>query len=876
MTTFDQMLVDNQYTSDYNNNPYSYDEQTKTQDGNATYGQTDYPQTTSYGNKEDESMYRYASSRLTAQSSHSTSKASSVQAGATKSPYDIQSTNNHHSHASETTPKNEARQDSLFDPLLTELDSLSNPHQQKSTSSHAPSIHSQNSMSYQSQVNHGQHQQQYPHAVNMGSTDIYIPSSNPADPELYFDQYDRDHQLHQQNDSSPGLPSFRQQNTNPFINPTGETFEPSLSNDDELFQTNHHNNSRQKVSTNNQDQKRQAMWNKLQQTNGKFQDKNVKKRELPARGKATVGSNTTSTTYTGQQSSRATQSPQRLSHRPIDSDLPNYIEKNIGMIKNKENYFHRISTQKYQTLYTKRKGLHGGNDDEHSQNFSPQTTLPLTINLNTGNQGQFGTIPTIVEIPIDGDINHMNENLSVDINLRVLDEQNSQQQQHQQQQLTDHSSSERTNRTTTDALDRHIRKMERSINQNLPATHSPQRSSVAMTTSASSFTGSLGTRATGLSYSGYNSLNQTRDTYNFTDRSQEENSYLAQMHHSRRSKEFKPYTTRDYDRFKKNCGFGTGHLGFDSENTTYREKVEKANKVKEYAQQIEARNKKIISEVTSRTSSETRSPTEDSKTSRQFENTHLSKRPLRFPSKSTHSSPVSMTEIVPFVPARRPVDVSYRTPPIHRTHEVIHQAPSSRRQVELYSQPPSARRSVAVATRSPKTRRLVEVISTASSSGSKQRIRLPQHEQYELVETVDRYDERDVTPVNRSINNPPKKRREQNDENDSQHRSIIESPSSHRTSVRRLSPAKIASPTSRISSDNGSHRRPLRFETFVPADEVTHIVRERTHSIQAHKRKSSTDQNEHIELADDSLMKVIRDELTERPLQEGEELVVIE
>ncbi len=45
------------------------------------------------------------------------------------------------------------------------------------------------------------------------------------------------------------------------------------------------------------------------------------------------------------------------------------------------------------------------------------------------------------------------------------------------------------------------------------------------------------------------------------------------MNYPKKHADFKPYTTRDYERFKKNYGFGTGHLGFDSENTSFKEKV---------------------------------------------------------------------------------------------------------------------------------------------------------------------------------------------------------------------------------------------------------------------------------------------------------------
>ena len=50
-------------------------------------------------------------------------------------------------------------------------------------------------------------------------------------------------------------------------------------------------------------------------------------------------------------------------------------------------------------------------------------------------------------------------------------------------------------------------------------------------------------------------------------------SYLAKMNYSRRNTQFKPYTGRDYEQFKKNFGFGTGYLAHDFENTTHKEKV---------------------------------------------------------------------------------------------------------------------------------------------------------------------------------------------------------------------------------------------------------------------------------------------------------------
>ena len=45
------------------------------------------------------------------------------------------------------------------------------------------------------------------------------------------------------------------------------------------------------------------------------------------------------------------------------------------------------------------------------------------------------------------------------------------------------------------------------------------------------------------------------------------------MNHLKRGSHFKPYTGRDYEQFKKNNGLGNGYLGFDFDNPSYKEKV---------------------------------------------------------------------------------------------------------------------------------------------------------------------------------------------------------------------------------------------------------------------------------------------------------------
>jgi hypothetical protein len=150
------------------------------------------------------------------------------------------------------------------------------------------------------------------------------------------------------------------------------------------------------------------------------------------------------------------------------------------MIKNKENYYHRYPPRKYEDSYAKRKDFQSGNEKyEHesepeTSNIHPrQTSLPLTINLNTSDNSLNRSLPATVTIPLgkislfleeketifvflDNHINH-GETISVDINLRLIDPENRGQQQHR---TFDHP-----NWSGADALERHIRKLERNIDQ---------------------------------------------------------------------------------------------------------------------------------------------------------------------------------------------------------------------------------------------------------------------------------------------------------------------------------------------------------------------------------------------------------------------------
>ena len=190
------------------------------------------------------------------------------------------------------------------------------------------------------------------------------------------------------------------------------------------------------------------MWNELQRTSAKVQEKNSKKQESSIRNKPAFGSTTNS-----QHSS-----PQRPFHHPPPVSKSNYVDENIDMIKNKENSYHRSPGKRYENSYSKRKDMHSGYDNEkYEQIHQRQTSLPVTLNLNTGDNSQSGSLPGTVTIPLDSHINRNGDKISVNIDLRLTDIQNLQQQQQQ--------TSDRPQWSGLDPLDRHIRKLERNIDQ---------------------------------------------------------------------------------------------------------------------------------------------------------------------------------------------------------------------------------------------------------------------------------------------------------------------------------------------------------------------------------------------------------------------------
>ena len=117
---------------------------------------------------------------------------------------------------------------------------------------------------------------------------------------------------------------------------------------------------------------------------------------------------------------------------------------------------------------------HGNNAEGGYADTKHRTSLPVTVNLNPGPGSQTGALPATMTIPLgrersspsrqltigslllflDSQVNRVGDKISVNIDLRLVDLQNLKQQQ---QQNPDWSG--------LDPLDRHIRKLERSIDQ---------------------------------------------------------------------------------------------------------------------------------------------------------------------------------------------------------------------------------------------------------------------------------------------------------------------------------------------------------------------------------------------------------------------------
>ncbi len=181
----------------------------------------------------------------------------------------------------------------------------------------------------------------------------------------------------------------------------------------------------------------------------------------------------------------------------------------------------------------------------------------------------------------------------------------------------------------------------------------------------------------------------------------------------------------------------------------------------------------------------------------------------------------------------------------------------------------------------------------------KQAAKIPQNNNNELVERLAMRHERDKAQV-QGILNPSQKRREQLFDDDDRRITDIEKLAQDRANQRRLSPPKLP-PTG--PTNNGNARRPLRFDKPILPDEPTQpppqqqyrpvqqqsaqqqpAQRQPTpqqqpvqqHNTVPQQQQTNVDQLANRHKDEKVLMEAIRQELSERPLDDDEELVVVE
>ncbi len=188
------------------------------------------------------------------------------------------------------------------------------------------------------------------------------------------------------------------------------------------------NNSTLNGGLSEEDLKRQQVWNKLQKAN-----KDVKRRsDSRTKNGLPPVTNNLNASQISVKSNQPTTNKKVIVVKPAIKPNNNHIERNVEIIRNKENLVHRYPEKKYEAVYGKNiearvKTIHGNEkkpphhlqpidnmDDVDDQNIQKQISITDEIyaNLDTSRK---------ITIPINSNMYKDKDHINVDINLKLSD-----------------------------------------------------------------------------------------------------------------------------------------------------------------------------------------------------------------------------------------------------------------------------------------------------------------------------------------------------------------------------------------------------------------------------------------------------------------------
>ncbi len=195
------------------------------------------------------------------------------------------------------------------------------------------------------------------------------------------------------------------------------------------------NNSTNNGALSEEDLKRQQVWNKLQKAN-----KDVKRRsDSRTKNGLPPVSNNLNASQTSVKSNQPGQTKRVIVVKPAVKPDNNHIERNVEIIRNKENLVHRYPEKKYEVVYGKNieariKAIHSNEattttngkkpphhlqpidnmDDMDNQNIQKQISITDEIYANLDSSRK-------ITIPLNSNMYRDKDHINVDINLKLSD-----------------------------------------------------------------------------------------------------------------------------------------------------------------------------------------------------------------------------------------------------------------------------------------------------------------------------------------------------------------------------------------------------------------------------------------------------------------------